>query len=94
MSVQTPGSRVGGKQAFRMGGQEIRRIMAILFRGMKTAPFIAALMRAVIPAVITSCVAPLTAQPANTLVVPNAYANAEGGIGNHYPFNIGANTMR
>src|SRR5258706_15300151 len=60
---------------------------------MKTGCFIADLMRALIPAVVTSCVAPLVAQPANTLVVPNAYASVEGSIGNNYPFNIGANTM-
>src|SRR5258706_965280 len=60
---------------------------------MKTGCFIADLMRALIPAVVTSCVAPLVARPGKTLVVANAYARVEGSIGNNYPFNIGANTM-
>src|SRR4051812_19813937 len=53
-----------------------------------------ALTRVLVPAMVMGWGTAVLGQQSRTLVVPNAMANVEGNIGNSFPFNIGANTIR
>jgi hypothetical protein len=53
---------------------------------MKTISVIGYVPRALISVIVFYLALPLLAQPTNTLVVPNAYANTEGERGQQLPF--------